>query len=268
LSYTRAGSTLGAVFGAGHIDYQVEAATRSDEIRLQPHASGETRLVYARLGGPGQAKTAFVIGEREYGGIGGIWHSSEWLGPAHGSQEDHFYSVSYTPTDAAIAAIEVSSVRTTTAFSGSASLSGFQGGVFGLFAARGHVAAESALSVQSLSVQFAPRHKERTAVGYEIGLSHYSLDASGRTYGTLVFGGVKVQEHSHELRQRGWLAHARVALDYTLSDAAVLQLSLAQSLPFLTRNLAEPAPPGPPGPKLAKRVDGGRDITLSVVYRF
>jgi hypothetical protein len=268
LSYTRAGSTLGAVFGAGQLEYQVSATTPSDAVRLQPRASGETRLAYVRLGRPGQPKTALVLGEREYGGTGGIWRGSEWLGPAHDSQHDYYYGISYAPVQAALTNVNLYHVKTTTAFYGSASLAGFQDGVFGLFAARGHLAAESVLNVESLSVQFAPRHRRRIAPGYEVGLSHYSLDAAARTYGTLVFGGVKVQEHSHELRRRGWLAHALVSLDYTLSDAAELRLSVAQSLPFLARDLAEPAAPGPPGPNLANRVNGGRDISLSVVYSF
>lgn len=268
VSYSRAGSTLGAVYSAGGSAYRIAAATPGDTVLVAPQLSGETKLVYARLGESGQAQAALVFGSRSYSGDGGIWHAQERIGPAHSSQECHFAGVSYLPVNKSIASIELSNIKSKAAFSGSASLASFEGGVFGLFSARGHLAAASMLSLQSLSVRTKPRQWRRLALGYELGLSHYSLDATTTTYGTMVFGGVKVQERERELRRRGWLGHARIELDYQLNQAAALRLEVAQSLPFGSRDLVEHGPPGPPGPEVANRVDGGREISLSVVYRF
>ena len=270
-----AGAAVGYAWGgkawqvyAGRIDtgLALTAQSAADVLVLDQQLSGTVLGLAGRfpLPRPGWTGEAFALVTQQHG-QGGFARGNAVLGPAKAKYAALRYGFAARPAQDGRTSYRLTHGSYDLQFDGSADLRSFTGGAFGLLTPRGHLEGEANIAVTTLLAATA-LPEQGSGYAWQAGVSRYSFDASALTYGSALFGSIRVSEQERRLVRRGWLAHAGLSGQWELSEHALLRAQVSQTVPVASSDPLAGAP-GPFIPGVDKQ-DGGRTISLDCIWRF
>ena len=262
---------LSLAYGESRTEIDLESVSPSERILLGADLNGHTYGVGAELRlGTGTLAEVFYR-QSHNSGERGVFRQNARIGPLSARQHSRHYGIKLRePGDTPGWQATLTRGRYHTDLAGSARLAGFVDPVFGITAPRGHVSAETDISLTTALIEWEGGGIGGANIGYLLGATRWDLDSDFTTWQSVLFGAARINERTSSMKlESGWLLHLGLTAEWRLGAGSKLSLGIGQSVPVVThRRKAELGLPGPPVAPVSRAVDGGRYIILACTYDF